>query len=260
MIIDANAWLGHWPFRQLRHNDTAGLLRLMDANGIDKAAVASIHGIFYKNCHRANEELAEQVAAHRDRLIPFATLNPTYPGWQRNLRLCRDDLGMHGLRLYPMYHDYELGGGPARELIAAATELGWPVALPMRVVDVRQRHWLDTERNLTPDEIDAVVHACPDTDFIFLNALGLRPTTFAEANRPGGRRVVTDLTRMTAVLHDNLGELLLQAGAGSVVFGTGIPFNYARPAFLKLEVLQAAEADTERIRHGNMAAILRMQG
>ena len=58
MIIDVNAYLGHWPFRQLRHNTVKGLLNLMDRNGIDKAMVSSINAIFYKNCHAGNEELA----------------------------------------------------------------------------------------------------------------------------------------------------------------------------------------------------------
>lgn len=255
MIIDANAWLGHWPFRQLRYNDVTGLLRLMDRNGIDKAVVASIHGIFYKNCQRANEELAAETEKQRDRLIPFATLNPNYPGWQRNLRLCREDLNMRGLRLYPAYHDYNLTDSPALELIAAATEMHMPIALPMRVVDMRQRHRLDTERNLTAQELDAVTRACPKTSFIFLNALGLQPATFSEENQ-AGRHIVTDLSRLTAVLHDNLGELIREAGAGSVVFGTGVPFNYPKPALLKLEVLRASEADKERIAWGNMAAVL----
>ena len=80
MIIDVNAWVGHWPFRRLRHNTVQGLLRLMDRSGIDRAVVASIHGVFYRDAHSANEELARQVLRHRDRLIPFATLNPTLCG------------------------------------------------------------------------------------------------------------------------------------------------------------------------------------
>ncbi|MGI6208715.1 MAG: amidohydrolase family protein [Anaerolineae bacterium] len=256
MIIDANAWLGHWPFRQLRHNDVPGLLRFMDANQIDVAVVANIHGIFYKNCHRANEELAEQVAAHRDRLIPFATLNPNYPGWQRNLRICRDDLGMRGLRLYPAYHQYDLTDGPSLELINAATEMGLPIALPMRVVDARQRHWMDTERNLTVPEIDAVVKACPQTSFVILNGLGLESSSAFEPDPSGKRQVMADLSRMTAVLANNLGAMIARFGPGSVVFGTGIPFKYPRPAFLKLEILEADKATKEAIRHGNMERLL----
>ncbi|NPV07332.1 MAG: amidohydrolase family protein [Anaerolineae bacterium] len=256
MIIDANAWLGHWPFRQLRHNDVPGLLRFMDANGIEAAVVASIHGIFYKNCHRANEELAEQVAGHRDRLIPFATLNPNYPGWQRNLRLCHEELGMRGLRLYPAYHQYDLTDSASLELIGAATELGFPIALPMRVVDVRQRHWMDTERNLTVPEIEAVVQACPRTSFVILNGLGLESSLAFEPDRNGSRQVMADLSRMTAVLANNLGAMIANFGPGSVVFGTGMPFKYPRPALLKLEILEADQATKEAISHGNMERLL----
>jgi uncharacterized protein len=256
MIIDANTWLGHWPFRQLRYNDAAGLLHLMDADGIDLGVVANTHGVFYKNVQKANEELAEWVAPHRDRLVPFATLNPNYPGWQRNLRLCHDEMGMKGLRLYPVYHDYKLTDATAGELIAAATEMGLPIQLPMRIVDVRQRHWMDAERNLSAEECLAAVQAYPNTTFIFANALGLQPATFAGANGQGGRRVVTDLARMSAVYHDDLGALIGQAGAGSVVLGTGIPFNYARPAFLKVEALDADQAQKEQILSGNMRAVL----
>lgn len=259
MIIDANAWLGHWPFRQLRHNDAPGLLRLMDAKKIDKAVVASVHGIFYKNCQRANEELAAAVEGHRDRLIPFATLNPIYPGWQRNLRLCREELGMKGLRLYPIYHQYELTDPVALELIHAAAGMGMPVQLPMRVVDVRQRHWLDVERNLTVAELEAVTGACPETSFIILNGLGLESAAFFAQNQHGKRRIVAELSRMTAVLQNNLGQLIDNYGAGSVVFGTGIPFKYAEPAFLKLDILEATEAEKEQIRWRNMAEILGLE-
>ena len=256
MIIDANAWLGHWPFRQLRYNDVPGLLRLMDANGIDMAVVSSIHGIFYKNCHRANEELAAQVDGHRDRLVLFATLNPNYPGWQRNLRLCREDLGMQGLRLFPTYHDYSLADASALELIEAAAELRMPVALPVRMVDIRQRHWMDTERTLTLPDLEVVVRRCLKATFIILNGLGFEWCSFLGEAHPTGRRIVVDLSRMTAVLQNSLGDTIARFGADAVVFGTGMPFNYPRPALLKLDLLEASDEDKERIRHGNMAQIL----
>lgn len=82
MLIDVNTYIGHWPFRQLRHNTAEAMVKRMDQHGIDQAVVASIHGIFYKNVHPANEELAKAVRRYRDRLIPFATLNPAYPGWE----------------------------------------------------------------------------------------------------------------------------------------------------------------------------------
>ena len=127
MIIDVNAWVGHWPFRRLRHNTVQGLLRLMDRNGIDRAVVASIHGVFYRDAHSANEELAGQVLRRRDRLIPFATLNPTCAGWKEDLRRCVEDLELCGIRLVPQYHGYDPESDAALELLdALSDEFGIP--------------------------------------------------------------------------------------------------------------------------------------
>jgi hypothetical protein len=70
MRIDIHAYIGHWPFRQLRGNTCEGLLANMNKHGIDHAVISHLHGIFYKNSHAANEELATAVRSYRDRLIP----------------------------------------------------------------------------------------------------------------------------------------------------------------------------------------------
>ena len=54
MIIDANTWIGHWPFRALPRTSATDLLRRMDRHGITKALVASLHGLLYKDPHEAN--------------------------------------------------------------------------------------------------------------------------------------------------------------------------------------------------------------
>ena len=100
------------------------------------------------------------------------------------------------------------------------------------------------------------MQAYPDTTFIFTNALGVQPATFAGANRPGAGASSPTSPACPPCYHDDMGQLLAEAGAGSVVLGTGIPFNYAQPAFLKVEALDATEAEKEQIRSGNMRAIL----
>ena len=61
MIVDVNAYLGHFAFRRLRHNTGASLLALMDAKRIDKAVVSSAGAITYRNAQAGNEEVAEEV-------------------------------------------------------------------------------------------------------------------------------------------------------------------------------------------------------
>src|SRR5439155_23766473 len=139
--------------------------------GIDRAVVANLHGIFYKNTQPANEELAEAVRSYRAEFIPFAVINPTYAGWQYDLEFCRRKLGFKGVRLYPQYHDYQASDARCAEAVRMATALGMAVAFSQRVVDDRQRSWLDPGRQLTLDEIALVVERVPKGKFIVLNAM-----------------------------------------------------------------------------------------
>ena len=137
MLIDTNAYLGHWPFRQLRHNTAPKLLKLMDKKGIDQAWASSISGVWYKNPQTANEELARETRRHRDRLVPFAVINPKYVDWEHDLQTCADAHGFRGLRLYPHYHDYSLADACCDELVTAAAERGLVVSIPIRQTDSR---------------------------------------------------------------------------------------------------------------------------
>ena len=251
MIIDVNAYLGHFAFRRLRRNTAASLLALMDAKKIDKAVVSSASAITYRNAQAGNEELAEQVRGHRDRLIPFAVINPFYAGWQDDLKICREEFGMTGLRLYPKWHNYALSSPSCRELIAAATERGMTISIPMRVEDNRDRSWLLNIPDIPLDEIVALVKAHPKARFILLNGLGYTGSPLGRKNNGLPSNYAIELSRLSAVLANELGQLITNLGPDRLMFGTGAPFNYPDPALLKLEVLDATESDKEKIRSQN---------
>jgi uncharacterized protein len=250
MLIDINTYIGHWPFRRLRDNTAAELCRRLDAERIDRAVVGSIHAALYKNPHAANEELARQTRRHRDRLLPFATLDPTYPGWKEDLRRCAETLGLAGLRLYPQYHAYSLRDPRALELVDAAAGLGWCVQVPMRLVDRRQRHRWDLADDLTAGDLEGALELRPQVKWMFLDAAGLR----GEAMAAG--RFVVDISRMTAVLQRTIQSFAAGAGSARLAFGTGMPFKSAAPARLKLEVLDLGAADRDRIAWRNAAQLL----
>jgi len=120
----------------------------MDGNGIDKAMISSINAVFYRNCHAGNEELHQSAKNHRDRYITFATLNPKYAGWKDDLKQCREEYEMSGIRMLPQYHDYKLSDDEAIEMINLANEMKMVISLPIRMEDRRQRHWLDKASDL----------------------------------------------------------------------------------------------------------------
>ena len=61
MLLDLNAYVGHWPFQQFRITTCEKLLAKMNEYGTDVSVVTSLHGLFYKNVQSANEELLEEI-------------------------------------------------------------------------------------------------------------------------------------------------------------------------------------------------------
>ena len=258
MIVDVNAYLGHFAFRRLRHNTADSLLALMDAKQIAKAVVSSASAITYRNTQTGNEDVAEQVRGHRDRLIPFAVINPFYAGWQDDLRICHEEFGVNGLRLYPKWHNYQLSDPCCRELVNAATQRGMVISIPIRVEDSRQRSWLLNVPDVPLEEIVELVRAHPKARFVLLNGAGYTGSALGRKDNGLPANYAIGLSRLTALLANELGRLITNLGAERVMFGTGMPFNYLDPALVKLEVLDASEADKEKIRSQNAMTWLRL--
>lgn len=257
MLIDVNAYLGPFAFRQLRHNTAAELLKVMDARHMDRAFVSSASAITYRNAQAGNEELAAAVRPHRDRLIPFAVLNPAYAGWQDDLKICHEDLGMRGLRLYPRWHNYRLTARSSLALVGAATERGLVVSIPIRAEDRRQRSWLVDVPDVPLEEIASLVKTCPQARFLLLNGIGYVNSPLGRRNSGLPSNYAIEISRLSALLDNEIGALIASLGAERLVFGTGMPFSYPDPALLKLQVLEASPEDKEKIRWQNAGKVLR---
>ena len=256
MIVDTNAYLGSYAFRQLRHNTADGLLRLMDEKGIDQAMVSSAAAITYRNGQPGNEEVAAATRAHRDRLIPLAVINPFYAGWQDDLAICHEEFGMRGLRLYPKWHNYALWDRSCLDLIGQATERNLLVSIPVRVEDYRQRSWLVDIPDVPLDEIVTLVRACPKARFILLNGIGYTGSLLGRADNGLPANYSIEISRLSATLANEIAALVSRLGAERVVFGTGMPFKYPDPALVKLEVLDLSPEAKEKIRGTNAARLL----
>lgn len=249
-IVDGNAFVGHYGFRRLRSNDAPGLLSMMDDFGIERACVASAGAILYRDCQAGNEELFEDTRAASNRLVLYATVNPAYPGWQRDLARCAD-LGFQAIRLYPAYHGYEVDGPETAAVFGAAAEAGMPVSLPVRVEDVRQHHWLDTTVDLELRRIVAAAEACPHGTYLVTEAIVRAAADDPLWERLRALRIHFEISRMTSVLDKDLQHLLQHLGPERLLFGTGFPFKTPSPAFLKLQALDASPEAKSLVAGGN---------
>jgi len=250
MTFDIHTALGHWPFRRVPGQTPAELRSLLQAAQIDGAAAANTHGLFYKNCHDANLELAEWLAPHSDFYVGVATLNPTYAAWERDLAACAGELGFRALRLAPQYHEYALDGGAAIAIARAAAGLGLPLLIPHRVVDVRQRHWFDTERTIGVDEIGALCEKVPQATVIVTES---RYPTAALVDKEGLPRYPGLYLESSRLDLDAYPEPF---AAERVLFGTGAPFKHVTPAQLKVETSDLQPASKARIYAENARALL----
>ena len=259
-MIDVNAYIGHFAYRQLRHNTGAGLVRLMDRFGIQRAVVSSAAAITYRNPHAGNEETAAEVEAHRGRLIPFAVLSPAYAGWQDDLKICHEKFGMRGVRLYPHWHGYALSDPRCRDLVNAATERGMAIAIPVRVEDRRQQGWLVDIADLELGEIAGLIRACPKARFIVQNASGVAGSVLGSRNNGLGENYAVEITRLSVEFGNEIGRLVAALGDDRVLFGSGMPFHYPGAAIVRMEILEAPEEVKAKIRSRNAERWLNLTG
>ncbi len=50
-----------------------------------------------------DRDIQQYVAAHPDQLIGYLSLDPTQPGWERELQEGHQELGLRGIKIMPMY-------------------------------------------------------------------------------------------------------------------------------------------------------------
>jgi len=259
MLLDINAYIGHWPFKRLRYNTCASLLERMNEFGVDVSVISNLNGIFYKNTQSSNEELHEEIGSDkrfRDRFIPFAVINPIYAGWRDDIRTCCDKMGMKGIRVHPLYHDYEVNDPSLIELVKHARDRDLVVAFSLRMVDSRQRSWMDVSKEWELKDIIPVVRAVPDAKFFILNL----------ANSLKLKDEDTDCLKQANILFDTSGreikslhELLDQFGKDKFAFGTHSPILDYITGLLRIEASRENETDfntKELLRSGNARRML----
>lgn len=276
MLIDINAYVGHWPFKQLQYNTCSKLLERMNRFGTDLSVISNLNGIFYKNTQPANEELFEELKNDRrfkDRYIPFAVINPIYAGWKDDLNACINKLGMKGVRIYPQYHDYEITDPSLIELVRIASDHGLPVAIDIRMVDSRQRSWMDIpvfdynapvkkdiiEKEWSLKNIIPLIRAVPDARFIVVNLANSPVLSDEDTNLVKTTDILFDTSGRAIRAENTLSEMLKRFGRDKFAFGSHSPILDYLTGRLRIESMTDDEADEgtkELLRSANAKRML----
>lgn len=259
MLIDGNAYTGHWPFRDLMHNRCATRLEQMNENGVEISVVSNLNGIFYKNTQAANRELYEDIKSNRrfrDRFVPFAVINPIYSGWKDDVQASLDNMGMKGVRIYPKYHKYELNNPACIELVKMVRDRGYPIALSLRMVDRRPSSWLDIKNEWALKDVVPIIRAVPDAKFLILNVANSTLLNEEETRLFQQADLMMDTSGRNII---NLGALIKTYGKEKFFFGTHAPILDYCTGLLRIESLRENEADEntkEQLRSRNIKRFL----
>jgi uncharacterized protein len=272
MLLDINAYVGHWPFKQLQYNTCRKLLERMNKFGVAASVISNLNGIFYKNTQSANEELDEELKSDRQfggRFIPFAVINPVYAGWRADLETCVTKMGMKGIRVFPQYHDYEITDPSFVELVKRARDRGLPVAIDIRMVDSRQKSWLDIPvfipgpvrydvitKEWTLKNIVPMINEVPDAKYIIVNVANSLRLNDEDLEAVRKANILFDTSGRSM---SNLPELIKRYGKEKFAFGSHSPILDYLSGRLRIEYMNDSEADEatkELIRSANAVRMI----
>lgn len=275
-IVDANAYVGNFPWRPVEAEPDE-LLAKMDEKGVDRAVVSSLDAVFYRDGHRGNRELAAEIDGE-DRLVPFATIDPSFPGWEADLRECIEELGMQGVRLFPLYHDYAIDNPAVERLLDLCADLDVPVMFVATLEDQRQRHPNWKLRDLDEvgskhwsgshvDQLVEVLKACPETDVIVANAWtgAARLVEETTTSSPRGVRLDNRVREgETLVVVDDCyvffrhqaEQLAEEVGTEHLVTGPRMPLLSFESHYIYTEQLPVEGAEKERVTSGNVLSLI----
>jgi uncharacterized protein len=254
-MIDVNASLGEWPFGQLRHNTPPTLLKWLGAAGIQRACVAPLEALLYRDIQQANVRLHKAVQPYRDRLLPFYAIDPSGPDWRGDLQQCRREWQPAGVRLLPSYHGYRITDACCMELFEALQEAGLPLQITPVVSDPRMHHPRAHVAAASLEGVLDIVRRFPRLNVALLNVrVENEPAMKDTAEARACPNLFFDIAWVDGVCQ--VGNLAEKFGDEHILLGTNAPLMIPAAALYKLREADLSAAQVERITHGNAVRFL----
>lgn len=256
-LIDTNVSLGDWPTRRSWVGRPADLVAKFRRHGVTSAWTASFEGVLHTDIAGANARLAAACAREGGGiLVPFGTVNPTFPDWEDDLRRCRETHRMPGVRLYPNYHGYALDDARFVRLLELATRLGVLVQVTLTMEDDRSQNPVLTAPPVQPAPLADVLEKVRGARVMLLNG--------TSRLYGGAIPLVQRLTRSAAWFEiatlegvAGIDGLLQKVPDLRLCFGSHTPYFYFEAALLKLQESDLTATQLAAISHAHARAALK---
>lgn len=255
MIIDTNTHLSRWPFRRLVGDETPDFVARLRKRNVTQAWAGSFDGILHKDIAGVNARLAADCRTYgQDFLVPFGSINPMLPGWQEDVRRCREGHKMPGIRLHPNYHGYTLADPVFADLLRLATEQRLIVQLVVCMEDVRTQHPLMRVPPVDLSALAGVIKSEPAARLVLLNwppgiddEQQLKPLASIAS-------VYFDISMVEGI--EGIARLMEQLSVERVLFGSNFPLFYFESALLKMQESGLPDDQKQALFEGNARRLL----
>lgn len=252
MILDANAFIGKWPYWPVARSRPDEVVEELRSNQITCAAVCSTRSVFV-SWEDGNAEVETAAAGSGAELIPFACLGTRE--LSHAFRTAEYDFdayavrGFRGIRLYPQHHSYHLLYSPFVDVILEdAASRGWPVLLPLRII----MNW--GMPSITPEIMHAIVTRHPRVNWILAGINYLSELQMATSLLLRYENVALETSCVMG--YSAMEKTVQQCGHGQILFGSGAPLQHAAASLAKIIHANISDAAKEALLGGNFARIL----
>ncbi|MDI2099203.1 amidohydrolase family protein [Ruicaihuangia caeni] len=240
----------------------ATYLAQLDEAGLDSAVMVALDcTTAHKSSVATNEQLADLMKLS-ERIIGFASVDPSDAGAPQKLRTAVDDLGLSGLNLDPALQQFEPADeGTAFPVFEAAQDLGIPVSIAVG------HNWapIAPTSAFTPMSLEPAISAFPELDFVIPHvgwpyvqealALAIKyPNVHLDTSVLYGGRPESSLRR---VLADQVGLDVCEASLREkLVFASDYPRVDPKRFVRAMQMLEFRPVTEQQILGGNAERLL----
>jgi uncharacterized protein len=248
-LVDTNITLSRWPERRVPLDETRALVAKLRSEGVTEAWAGSFDGLLHKDMRGVNARLTNECRKEgRGVLVPFGSVNLSLPDWEEDLRRCREEHQMPGIRLHPNYHRYPLDDRRFAKLLDLAGERGLIVQVVVSMEDERTQHPRMQASQVDLKPLPGLLTSRPGLRVVLLNwSRGMKGDLVTKLASTG--LVCFDIATVEGV--GGVANLLKQVPVDRVVFGSYAPFFYFESALLKLKESLLSDQQLAAIRSGN---------
>lgn len=249
-MIDADVLAGHYPFRPFPHpsQDPHQIKDYLQARGIQRACLSSLHAAFYTDPQQGNAELLPQIIGD-DFFLPVGVINPSLHNWRDTLARCVEGYGCRLVRLLPNYHLYSLADGFVTDFLAEATRRRLVVTIVKRLEDERMHHLLMKVPGVENSEIVALAQRYPHP-LVILSAYLTEIKELAAA----GSQLYFDIAFAESM--NTMPRLTEGVAVDRLLFSTHTPFFYPEAAIGKVEHWPVSAEQRQQVYRGTLTQLL----